>query len=368
MNNEQLTVNNEGANGRIPYKVILLILILALVIGVGIFIFKRVSGTDSQDSRHTTSGDLASLAAFVSVSPEVLDYSSYLYGIAEDNKRTGHNWNFQYAILLIEGLRAGGISHSSVGTQVQFPAETLSYGTGNSRDIALLYAAALEGAGVPAALIKTENDFLTAFSLGVNARAAETLFNGTDRILIVNDEVWLPLSMNAFNDGFTAAWAQSHALLNESFNAEKSVDFVIVAEAWATYPPAAPPALEARSVSIDAEMTANRVNAAMTHYIEQELHQILRLVQAQINTNPTAALHHREGMLQARIGRIPEAKAAYERAAGMGFVHAMTNRGNLALIERDFAGAEQWFIQALSKNSKNQAALRGLQRIMSNEE
>jgi hypothetical protein len=365
MNNEQVTANNGGDKGRKLYRISLIILVLALVIGVGIFILKRVPGS-------ATTGDIASLAAFVSVSSEVLDYSKYIYGIAQDNRRIGHNWNFQYAIWLIEGLRAGGISRSDTSsdkTKVQFPAETLSRGTGNSRDIALLYAATLEGAGVPAALIKTENDFLTAFSLGINAKAAETLFNGTDRILIVNDEVWLPLSMNTFNDGFTAAWTQAQAVLNESFNAGKSVDFVIVEEAWATYPPASMPESEGRTVRTDTAVAANRVNnAVMTQYIERELPQILRLVQTQINTNPTAALYNREGILQARIGRIAEAKAAYERAAGMGSVPAMTNRGNLALIESDFATAEQWFRQALSNDSENQAALRGLERVMSNEQ
>jgi hypothetical protein len=52
----------------------------------------------------------------------------------------------------------------------------------------------------------------------------------------------------------------------------------------------------------------------------------------------------------------------------MGSVPAMTNRGNLALIERDFAIAEQWFRHALSNDSENQAALRGLERVISNEE
>jgi hypothetical protein len=52
----------------------------------------------------------------------------------------------------------------------------------------------------------------------------------------------------------------------------------------------------------------------------------------------------------------------------MSCVPAMTNRGNLALIEQDYATAEQWFRQALSRDSKNQAALRGLERVISNEE
>jgi hypothetical protein len=369
MNNEQLKVNNgkgDGLSG-ILKKIVLLILVLSLGIGLGIFMLKRVPGTTTGTA---TTGDLASLAAFVSMSPEVLDYSRYISGIAWDNRRIGHNRNFQYAIWLIEGLRAGGISQSDTSsdeTQVQFPRETLFYGTGNSRDIALLYAAALEGAGVPAAFIKTENDFLTAFSLGVNAKAAETLFNGTDKILIINDEVWLPLTMDAFNDGFTAAWTQAQAVLNESFNAGKEADFVIVEVAWTTYPPTPLPELEGRTVQTDTAVTANRVNTAMTQYIEQELEPILRQVQSRIITSPTAALHNRAGILQARIGRIAEGKAAYEHAAGMGSVPAMTNRGNLALIEQDYQAAEQWFLQALSGDSENQTALRGLERVISNE-
>jgi Flp pilus assembly protein TadD len=101
----------------------------------------------------------------------------------------------------------------------------------------------------------------------------------------------------------------------------------------------------------------------MTQYIEQELQPILRLVQSQINTNPTAVLYNRAGIVQARIGRIAEAKAAYERAAGMGSVPAMTNRGNLALIERDFTAAERWFRQALARDSQNRAALQGLEKV-----
>jgi len=41
----------------------------------------------------------------------------------------------------------------------------------------------------------------------------------------------------------------------------------------------------------------------------------------------------------------------------------MTNRGNLAMIEKDYATAEKWFKQALTKDSKNSAALRGLEQI-----
>jgi hypothetical protein len=317
--------------------------------------------------RNTTTGDVSALVSFISpISHETLNYAKYISGLARADRRTGHNWNFQCAIWLMEGLRAAGIKRAYTyanENQVQFPAETMSYGTGNSRDLALLYAAVLEGVGIPTAFIKTENDFLLAFSLGVGMSEAETLFNGTEKILIIDEQVWLPLSMNAFNNGFTAAWTQAVAVLNKLFETGMNVDFVMVEEAWAIYPPAPLPELGGRTVRTNTEMAANEVKNVMAQYIEQELQQILAVVQTQINASPTAVLYNRAGILQARIGRVSEAKAAYERAAGMGSVPAMTNRGNLALSEQDYASAERWFRQALTIDSQNKTALRGLERV-----
>jgi hypothetical protein len=53
----------------------------------------------------------------------------------------------------------------------------------------------------------------------------------------------------------------------------------------------------------------------------------------------------------------------YERTAGMGLVPAMTNRGNLALLEKDYAVAEWWFTQALERDPENPAGLRGLENV-----
>jgi hypothetical protein len=52
----------------------------------------------------------------------------------------------------------------------------------------------------------------------------------------------------------------------------------------------------------------------------------------------------------------------------MGSVPAMTNRGNLAPIEKDYAAAERWFRQALAREPENAAAKRGLEKIGEREE
>ena len=317
------------------------------------------------NNRNTvTEGDAAALAAFISpTSPEVLDFSKYIAGLSRANRRPGQNANMQYAIWLFEGLRAGEVKLGrtySPADEVQFPAETLSYGTGGSRDLALLFAAGLESVGIASAFIQAGDDFLVGVSLDAGQSAAETLFNGSERILVINDNVWLPLSMAAFNEGFSAAWTQGAAVLRQSFAQEKAADFVMVEGAWASYPPAPLPALGGRIVHADAEATTREVNRALQAYIEQEINPIINRQTAAGNT---AATQNRLGILYARAGRIADAKAAYERAAGMGSVPAMTNRGNLALIERDYTAAEYWFRQALERESQNSTALRGLEQV-----
>jgi hypothetical protein len=316
--------------------------------------------------------DAMSLAAFISpTSPEILDFARFVAGMERANRRIGHNSNMQYAVWLLEGLRQVVINREQPDPQletddrVQFPAETLLFRSGTNKDIALLFAACLEGVGINSAFISVGNELLAAVNLGINQSQAETLFNGTGRILIVDNNVWLPLSMNSLNEGFMAAWARGINVLNAAFAAGEPVEFVIVGDAWAVYPPAPLPELgtlsEGRGVirTDNAAMTTS-VNRAFQAYITQEINPIIQRVQGAANS---AIQQNRLGILFARAGRVNEAKAAYERAAGLGSVPAMTNRGNLALIERDLAAAERWFRQALQREPQNRAALRGLERV-----
>jgi len=313
-----------------------------------------------------TEGDAAALAAFISpTSPEVVDYGKYIAGLARNDRRTGHNQNFQYAIWLLEGLRAGGVILGNTyadKTEAQFPAETLSFRSGNDRDLALLVAGCLESVGIPSAFVQMEDDFLVAVSLNVNQSAAETLFSDMKNVLVIDGKVWLPLSMAAFNEGFYAAWTRGVKALDENFKAGKQADFVMVEEAWAVYPPAPLPEQGGRAIRTDTAAAAKEVNRAMQQYITQEIQPVLNQVLMWVNVNPTAALYNRLGIVLVRAGRVAEGKANYEKAAGMGSVPAMTNRGNLAMAEKDYATAERWFRQALAKDSQNSAALRGLEQ------
>jgi hypothetical protein len=316
--------------------------------------------------------DPTGLAAFMSpTSPEILEYAKHVTGLARSNRRTGINQNMQAAVWLFEGLRSAGLrlddAHTVEG-EVQFPAETLGFRTGNSRDIGLLYAAALEASGVPSAFVPLADDFIVACYLNVNQAKAGLLFKGLEKLLVIDDGVWLPLSMNAFNEGFIAAWDGGAAALNKVFAGGGEADFIMPENAWGTYPPAPLPAQGVVRAHGEAELS-QRADGVMRQYIEREIQPLARNVQEQIAANPTAAdlplagLYNRLGILLVRSGQIAGGKAAWERAAGLGSVPAMTNRGNLALIENDYASAERWFRDALARDAENAAALRGLEKI-----
>jgi hypothetical protein len=321
--------------------------------------------------------DTMGLAAFVSpTSPEILEYTKHITGLARSARRTGLNLNMRFAVWLFEGLRAAGIklvspsgedAPSTVSpfsfVEVQFPAETLGFRTGSRTDIGLLFAAALEAAGIPAALIPLEEDFIIAYDLGIKQAAAGLLFNGLDRMLVLDGQVWMPLSMNALSGGFMAAWDGGMAALDEWFAQGAEVDFIMLERAWGIYPPAPLPAQGNTAVRAGGGDLAGLTDRVIEQYITREIQPQLQSVQRQIAADPSAALYNRLGILLTHSGRTREAGPAYERAAGMGLVSAMTNRGNLALIEKDYVTAERWFTQALAKEPENQAALRGLERI-----
>jgi hypothetical protein len=316
-------------------------------------------------NRNTVIGGGEALAAFISPSStETLEYAKAVVGMARTARRYGLNQNLQFVIWLYESLRSLGVGlrEEAENTETQYPPQTLVYKSGTTRDIALLYAALLEASGISSALIPLADDYLVAANLNAGEAAAATLFNSTDNILIVNNTVWLPLSMKALGAGFPASWAGAAKSLGNAFAEGESVDFIVIADAWAQYPPAAFPALGVRVGQPDAAALGKAAGTALDAYIASDITPLTTQTQRQIQAGASAALYNRLGILQIRAGRLADAKAAFERAAGMGSVAAMTNRGNIALQEKDYSGAERWFRQALSADSENAAAKRGLEQ------
>jgi hypothetical protein len=334
--------------------------------------------------------DMNVLASFVSpTAPQILEYSRYITGMARTRRRAGHNVNMQNSIWLFESLAASGISGvsgaalsgvvqgtlpgtspdandsaNSASGEAQYPVQTLAYRSGSPMDLGLVYGACLEASGIPAAFIPLENDFITAVFLDMQEDEAEGFFTSMDKLVIIDDQVWLPLSMASLERGFMESWAEASRLLDGVFGAGRELEFVRLEDAWAAYPPAPFPLMEAELPRPSEQLAVKAADAALNLYIAAEIEALVGETDRRIRASQdTAALYNRLGNLQLRAGRQTEAKAAYERAAAMGSSAAAANRGNIAFQENDVAGARRWFTEALRRDGSNRIAARGLELL-----
>jgi tetratricopeptide (TPR) repeat protein len=368
------TIYNFSENGRIPGQVI----VEYELLGSG----RTANSTAVVEVYNRNSfrwNDSRSLAVFISPSaPEVLDYSKYIVGIARNHLRTGLNRNMQFAVFLYEGLRAGGIrdapdmetpyaaSHGDRETvdYLQFPFQTLAYRSGDVDDLGLLYAAALEAAGIGAALIPLADDFVIAFSLEMDEKTAAGFFDNMDNLLILNGEAWLPVGFRSFREGFVNSWYSAVNDIGAAVAAGGNPDIIMLREAWQSYPPAA---LSVEEAQFDKPPEANvvrLVEIGMLRYIAAEFGPKIRRTQETITAGRgTPSLYNQLGLFYVRSGLYEEAKAEYRRSAAMGSAAAMVNLGNLAWMERDAETASRWYGEALAADPANRAAANGLNQI-----
>jgi tetratricopeptide (TPR) repeat protein len=320
------------------------------------------------------------LAAFISpTSQEILEYSKYVTGLARSHLRTGLDRNMQFGIYLFEGLREMGLHRGGSGDTpyekyhaeieqldtVQFPFQTISYLTGDVDDLGILYAASLQAAGIRSSFIALEKDFILLLPLGINEGAVNSLFSDTARVLINNDEVLLPLSMAAFDDGFTAAWDRAMETLSEVLaSSETGIDIIVPEDSWAVYPPANLPPREFRFKPPRAEELSAAADEVLARYIGAELEPKAEALRRELGRAPTAALYNQLGTVYVRSGLFNEANSAFTSAANMNSVAAMINLGGLYARDRDWAASERWYRRALELSPDNAAARRGLEQAL----
>lgn len=324
--------------------------------------------------------DPAAIASFISTnSQEVLEFSKYLVGIARNHLRTGLNRNMQFAMYLNEGLRLSGIRYDqssdtpyrenhldpSALDYIQYPYQTLTYKSGDKDDIGILFMAMLESVGISTAFIPLEDDFVVAFNLGLDASKADSLFDGYDRILIVEDEVWIPVSMNALNEGFMNCWYKAIIELQQLMDNEEDFDFIILSDAWQSYPPAGFNSGETSSTTAAEKTVTSAVETDISRYITAEFGPQIAGIQTRIKTEgASVALYNQLGMLYVRAGMYSSAIPVYELSAKMGSIPAMNNLGNICTLQKKYADAKKWYEKVLSIDPENATATKNLNRIL----
>lgn len=323
--------------------------------------------------------DSAMVASFVyPKSEEVLEISKYSVGIARSHARSGLNNNLQFSMYLFEAMRLAGITceensdtpynsfhiNPEVLDYLQYPYQTLSYRSGDKDDIGILFSSMLESVDIPAAFIPLENDFIVAACLGDDSNSLRNMFNGDERILSVDNKIWLPLSMSEIEKGYMSSWAKAVSEINYLLENDEDVDFIILSDAWMSYPTAGFSSNET-NVKLPAEKNLYAAGEnVLNQYINQEYGPQIASLQARIKSEgASVTLYNQLGMLYVRAGMYDNAVSVYEISAKLGSIPAMNNLGNICTLQKKYKTAKSWYEKVLAIDPTNETALRNLERI-----
>lgn len=316
------------------------------------------------------------LASFVSTNDQALmDLSKFIAGVVRSESRSEVDSNLQYALALFEGIRLTGIAWSpdpqtpysamrqapDEDDYVQYPHQTIAYGSGDSDDLAVLYAAALQSVGVPAALIPLEDEVIVAARLGLSESEAQQFFADTDEILFADEAAWIPVRVSLLREGFLRAWSEGARKVRESGGGAE--EFFSLAEAWRAYPSVGVPGIEITGRRPDEENVVRAFTNLVTLVVEREVIPKAELIRGSFGPDGgSGRQRNRLGILYARYGIYEEALVEFEAAFEAGYRRAIVNIGNIAFLLGEYEAALSWFERAVEDDPDDPTALIGIAR------
>ncbi len=326
--------------------------------------------------------DPSVLACYVSSSaPEVMEFSKSLVGIARRYLRTGLNRNLQFAMYIFEGMRQTGIKYEEdVGTPydtyhldmetldyIQYPYQTMLYKSGDKDDLGILIMSLLQSVGIQTGFLATQDDFIVLFNTEIPENRIDNFFDGSDRLLVLDDgNVWIPLSMKVFGEGFINSWYKAIEEFMYITEAEEEYTYVDITSAWAYYPPASFSSGETLSLDTSEKKISEIVETDISRYITAEFGPQIAAVQNRIlKEGASTTLYNQLGMLYVRAGMYSSAIPVYQLSAKMGSVPAMNNLGNIASMQKKYDEAMSWYKKVLEIDPENRTAVTNLNRIQS---
>ncbi len=316
------------------------------------------------------------VASFVSPNdPAVLDFSKFVAGLVRDKVRPELDKNLQYAMGVFESLRLAGIvgapdpstpyaayhADPALVDYLQYPYQTLAYKSGDSDDLAVLYAAMLSSVGVPSAYAILDSEMIVVVPVSVKAASIAESFTNSGDFIVRQGAVYVPVRVSAMREGFLRAWVSGAELWRQSGG---KAALTSLEDAWKAFPAIGiADAESAVSKPREAQVTLAFDNA-VSRFIDREIGPKVDAMKARLGPNSSARDHNNLGVLCARYGYYDDAVKAFEKAAALGSAPAVTNLANIAFLRKDYPAAETWFRKALDLQADNKNALVGLARTL----
>ena len=207
--------------------------------------------------------------------------------------------------------------------------------------------------------------FVVLINTGIDGDKADRFFDGEDRILEFENQIWVPISMKTIQEGFINSWHNGARDLTKLIMDDADLSIVFLEEAWQIYPSAGFTSNENVSVSADEKRLVAACEVDLARYVSTEFGPKIKEAQDVLKTEgATAENYNQLGILYVRAGMYTEASSVYQKSAALGNVAAMNNLGNIASLQKNFLEAKKWYEKALAADPKNASARKNLERVL----
>jgi len=302
---------------------------------------------------------VASVASFVSPSPAPL--AALARSLAQQAP-TASDDPLALAAALVLGLGRLGLRYAADPVNpfarrpldtVQFPLQTLRHRTGDCDDLAVLFAALGEAAGLPILLLVSPDHVLAAVPTGLSPHALDLATLDRTGLVEHRERLWLPLETTLVGRPLLEALDEGVAQVARWQAKPDELQIVDLREAWSRYPPSD---LEPEDLTLpDVAPDPGEVGDSLRVVRAAQRERAERLLAQPLPTGAgpeVAAAHNRRGLALMALGRAAEAQQAFEQSSSLGdrSGRARNNLGNLLLVQRRYAPALTTYRQVLREH------------------
>jgi tetratricopeptide (TPR) repeat protein/fibronectin type 3 domain-containing protein len=235
---------------------------------------------------------------------------------------------------------------------IQYPRETLRRKSGDCDDLVAIYSAALESMGVYTLVIEVPGHMFMMFSTGIDADA--DAYTNNDLYVVHNGKLWIPVETTIVGNSFVKAWELGAA--NYYKWKGKGLTILDVHEAWNTFKPATLPESTQAPQDINLKQIDKKFPGDLQSVLKLSSQIKIRGYLLAIAKNPAdMQAHLQAGIVLAKLGDTGEAMKYFDKilVAEPKNAAALNNRGNLFMLEANYAAAQRNYLAAAQSNAED---------------
>jgi tetratricopeptide (TPR) repeat protein len=235
---------------------------------------------------------------------------------------------------------------------IQYPRETLRRKSGDCDDLVAIYSAALESMGVYTLVIEVPGHMFMMFSTGIDADA--DAYTNNDLYVVHNGKLWIPVETTIVGNSFVKAWELGAA--NYYKWKGKGLTILDVHEAWNTFKPATLPESTQAPQDINVKQIDKKFPGDLQSVLKLSSQIKIRGYLLAIAKNPAdMQAHLQAGIVLAKLGDTGEAMKYFDKilVAEPKNAAALNNRGNLFMLEANYAAAQRNYLAAAQSNAED---------------